>query len=307
MDMESKQKHYIAPVKTLRGHSQPIYGVIYVNNELYTSSADKHVVRWDLETGEQTNFVVQLENSAYNLAYNPHSNLLVIGENTGQLHVVDVEKKQEVKLLTQHRASVFALMYDEKDNRFYSGDRDGVFCAWTGDTFELLYVEHFHCERLKCIAVHPTEKVVAFCAMDGKVRFLNSDTFELIKELKISDYSLNALLFDGDSIYVGGKTAVLYQWNWKTGKKVLERKMHAYAIYDLAFIKNKKYIISSSFDKTINLWETENLKFKDSVDHTREGHRSSVNKIAILSQDEFVTVSDDRKIKVWKVVDPEGE
>lgn len=299
--MENSSKEYIKPIKTLRGHSQPIYSVIFSNNELYTASADKCVVRWDLETGEQTNFVVQLDNSAYSLAYNAKAHLLVIGENTGELHVIDMKEKKEIKLITQHRASVFSLIYDQKDNRFYSGDRNGVFCVWSGDTFELLHAEHFYCERIRSIAVHPDENIVAFCAMDGKIRFIDTKNFNLIKEIKISDYSLNALLFNGDFIYTGGKTAFLSMWNWRTEKRIYNQKMHSYAIYDLAFIQNKKYIISSSFDKTIVLWKTEGLKFLEAVDFHRDGHRSSVNKIAVISENTFATVSDDRKIKLWKI------
>jgi WD40 repeat protein len=299
--METTQYHYIKHLQTLRGHSQPIYGIIFDGEYLYTSSADKHVVRWSLETGEQTNFVVKLENSAYNLAYAKNFNLLVIGESTGDLHVIDMIEKKEIRLLQQHRSSIFALIYDEKTNRFYSGDRDGVFCVWSAENFDLIYAEHFHCERIKDIAIHPEEDIVAFCAMDGKVRILKSETFELLKEIKVSDYSLSSVLFDGDYFFTGGKTAFISRWNWKTGIRFDNQKMHAYAVYDLAFLNDKKYVISASFDKTINLWQREGLKFLDSVNHTRDGHRSSVNKICILSDKKFATISDDRKIKIWEV------
>ncbi len=299
--METFLKGKIQPVKTLRGHSQPIYGLTYDGTSLYTSSADKHVVRWDLETGEQTNFVVRLENAAYTLIYLPTSHLLIIGENTGDLHVIDINLKKEIQILQEHKTSIFSLCYDEKKQRFYSGDRSGVFCTWSAENFELLYTENFHCERIKSISISDYDDILALCSMDGMVRILNSENFNLIREIKVSDYSLNAILIDGDYMFTGGKTAYISKWNWKTGKRYEHQKMHSYAVYDLAFLENKHYLVSASFDKTINLWKKEGLVFLDSVNHEREGHRSSVNKICVLSETTFATVSDDRKIKIWEL------
>lgn len=294
---------HLENIRNIEGHNGAIYDVIYESSQLFTSSADKFVVKWDVDSGEQTKFAVKLEKSAYNIAYSNDSKLLAIGTNDGGIHVVDTEKREEIRLLKQHREAVFALSYNAHKNHFYSGDRDGVLCVWDADTFDLLITLPFNCGKIREVAINEDGQYIAICGQDGRIRILETDFFNVINEIKAHKDGANCALFDQEFLYTGGKDAHIKKWNWKTKESILSIPAHNYAVYDLEFLNNKENIVSVSFDKSIKLWATSDLSIIERIEFKNKGHRHTVNRIAKIDERKLVTVSDDRKIKVWKLTE----
>lgn len=287
---------------TMSGHIAAIYDVIYHNGVLFTSSADKYVAQWDIKTGKQTNFVVKLERSAYSIAFSPEFNILAIGTNNGEIHVVETDKREELRLLTQHKSSVFSLSYSPLKKQFYSGDKSGVFCAWNAKNFDLLITLPYECEKIREIAISEDEEYIALCCQDGIVRILDNTFFNLVQEIKTPHTDgVNCAVFDGDFLYTGGKDAFIRKWNWKENKQLLNIPAHNYAVYDLELMDHKQKLISVSFDKSIKVWDTDGISIIERIEFKNNGHRHTVNRIAKISEQSFVTVGDDRKIKFWEI------
>ncbi|PWH87092.1 WD40 repeat domain-containing protein [Brumimicrobium oceani] len=288
-------------IKSISGHNGAIYDVIFCDPFLFTTSADKYVAQWNPKTGEQTKFAVKLERSSYNIAFSKKHNLLAVGTNNGGIHVINTEKKEEIRLLTQHKSGVFALIHNEKKGHFYSGDKDGVFCAWSSETFDLLITLPYNCGKIREISLSEDGEFLAICGQDGIVRILETSFFNQTNELTAHKEGANCALFDGDFLYTGGKDAHIKKWNWKDEKQLLTIPAHNYAVYDLEFLNNKKNLVSVSFDKSIKLWNTEDISIIERIEFKNRGHRHTVNRIAKISENSFATVSDDRKIKIWKL------
>jgi WD40 repeat protein len=284
---------------TIDGHNGAIYDVIYCDGFLFTTSADKFVVQWNVKSGEQTKFAVKLDYSSYNIAFSPVSNLLAVGTNKGGIHVIDTEKREEIRLLTQHKTAIFALTYCPKKHVFYSGDLEGIVCVWDAKTFDLLITLPYNCGKIREISTNEAGEFLAICGQDGYIRILESAFFNLVQEFKAHKDGVNCALFDGDQLYTGGKDAHIRKWNWRDKKEVLSIPAHNYAVYDLAFIDNKQKIISVSFDKSIKVWKTQDLSIIERIEFKNKGHRHTVNRIAKISEQSFATVGDDRKIKIW--------
>jgi WD40 repeat protein len=70
-------------------------------------------------------------------------------------------------------------------------------------------------------------------------------------------------------------------------------------IYDLQFIG--EYLLSSSRDKTIKCWNSNDLSIVQRLDFKSKGHKHSVNALLPLSTDSFVSCSDDRQVISWKI------
>ncbi|HLW29244.1 MAG TPA: WD40 repeat domain-containing protein [Brumimicrobium sp.] len=296
-----KKNDSLQLLHTISGHSGAIYDVIFCNDFIFTSSADKFVVQWDVNTGEQTKFTVKLERSAYNIAFSPVSNLLAVGTNDGGIHVIDTEKREEIRLLTQHKSAVFSLSYCPIMEYFYSGDLDGVFCAWDAKTFDLLITLPYNCGKIREITISEDGKHVAICGQDGYIRILESSFFNLIQEYRAHKDGANCALFEGDYLYTGGKDAHIKKWNWRTKELLINIPAHNYAVYDLEFIDDKRKMVSVSFDKSIKLWNAEDISIIERIEFKDRGHRHTVNRIAKISEQSFVTVGDDRKIKIWSL------
>lgn len=300
--MKMMKKNEIVSLKeTIVGHNGAIYDVIESDHYLFTTSADNFVAKWDVETGKQTDFAIKLDRSAYNIAFSPNSNLLAIGSKNGDIHVVDVEKKEEIRLLQQHKSAVFSLTYNPHTNQFYSGDEKGMFCAWDGDNFDLLITLPFNCDKIREIAIDEKGEHLALCAKDGYLRILDTDYFNLVQEINAHKEGLNCALFDGDNIITGGKDAYIRKWNWKTKEQLISVPAHNYAVYDLIYFDNKEKIVSVSFDKSIKIWKAKDISIIERFEYQNRGHRHTVNRIAKLSESSFATVGDDKKIKIWEL------
>lgn len=288
--------------RSISGHSGAIYDVICDQEYLYTTSADKFIVRWKSIDGTQDDFTVKVEYTAFNVAYSPVNGLLIIGNSKGGLHCVDTTTKQEKKYLTQHKSPIFALTYDPVNHVFYSGDKDGYFCAWEAETMKLLITLPLDCGKIRQIKLSNDGEHLAICGQDGWLRIFETGFFNEIKALNVNTNGVNCCLFlPDDRVMVGGKDAHLTVFNWKTGEKVQSIPAHNYAIYDLRLIGKGDYIVSVSFDKTIKLWSWPELRILQRIEFKDEGHRHTVNRIAQLDEHKIATVSDDAKIKIWKL------
>jgi WD40 repeat protein len=77
---------------------------------------------------------------------------------------------------------------------------------------------------------------------------------------------------------------------------------HADEITSLAFTPDGKYVISSSLDNTVKVWDTAS----EILLHTLEGHSADVLCVAISPDGRFLaSASGDRQIKVWNI--PSGK
>lgn len=299
--MIQKKSKNIVNIGVIEGHSGAIYDIIYSKDSLFTSSADKFVVQWNVDALKQEEFAVKLNNSAYNIALSEATHILAIGTNNGGIHVVDMVKKEEVRLLAQHQSSVFSLAHNSFKNHFYSGDRDGVFCVWDDRTFDLLLTYPLDCGKIRKITLDDKGEMIAVCGQDGYIRIFETEYFNQIASFYTHEGGVNCALIDGDILYTGGKDAHIRKWNWKKEELILEVPAHNYALYDLVFVNEGEKLVSVSFDKTIKLWNAKDISIIERVEYKHGGHQHAVNRIAKIDEHKIATVSDDRKIIIWEI------
>jgi WD40 repeat protein len=79
---------------------------------------------------------------------------------------------------------------------------------------------------------------------------------------------------------------------------------HLYAINDLALSPDAKYLASASMDKSIKVWDAQNLRLLKVIDKGRHaGHGTSVNKLLWTSfNNQLLSASDDRTISAWDLL-----
>jgi len=104
-----------------------------------------------------------------------------------------------------------------------------------------------------------------------------------------------AFLADGKhSLAAGGGD--VYLWNLETGEKLHTFKGHAAEISALALSEDKKWVATSSSDRTVRLWNLETLK----AGPVLKGHRGPVNGVAFSVDGKTVySASYDGTIRTW--------
>jgi WD40 repeat protein len=93
---------------------------------------------------------------------------------------------------------------------------------------------------------------------------------------------------------------------WDASKNYLQSAevvAHMFAINHLAFSRDNKHFVTCSMDKSIKVWDAENLKLLKVIDRSRHaGHGTSVNRVLWMNyKDQLLSASDDRTISVWNI------
>lgn len=289
--------------KELTGHSAGIYSLAYDDRYLYSASADKFVARWDLETGLQDKFAIRFENPVYSIALLRNNSLLIVGLANGDLHVFDLEQRQEIKYFTQHLKAVFAIAENKLKEQFYTADADGNLAVWDLKTLDLLVYLPLDCGKIRRINVSNDGENFALACQDGSVRIFDCTFFNESTLNHAHKDGATTVLFHPqnlDLIITGGKDALLKLWNWKTGDLNMEIPAHNYVIYDIVALNNGANFITGSRDKTTKVWNTETMTFLQRLDLKAGGHKHSVNCLVKLNEECFASGSDDKRIIVWE-------
>jgi WD40 repeat protein len=291
-------------LKEISGHAAGIYSLDFDGNHLYSASADKFVARWKLDEGIQDSFSIRFENPVYALRLFHEKSKLAVGLANGDMHFFDLISRKELKFLVQHRKAIFTLTENPLQHQLYAADADGNVSVWDTETLELLAYLPFDCGKIRRIAISQDGLKVALASQDGQLRILRADTLSQVTDVKAHEGGVTSVLFDpkdSNILFSGGKDAHLKKWDLKTETCVRSIPAHNYAIYDLIFLNNGETLVSASRDKTVKVWNTEDLTIIQRLDVKSGGHRHSVNTLVKLDQTAFASASDDRRIIVWRL------
>lgn len=289
-------------IKEIKGHSGAIYCSDYFENFLYTGSADKYVTRWNLSLGIQDNFAIRFEFPVYSLKITSN-NHLIVGLSSGAIHIFDLENKIEVKHFTQHIKSIFSIELNNSKNHFYCGDADGNLSIWNSESFELLLYLPLNCGKIRKISSSNNGEFIVLSCQDGTVRIFETNGYNEISTIEAHKNGATVAVFHpmNETLLIsGGKDALLKIWSWKNTELLKEIPAHNYVIYDLLFLENNELMISASRDKTLKIWNTQQFDFVQRLDVKNGGHKHSINYLSMVNDSTFSSVSDDKKIIVWK-------
>ncbi|MFT5778792.1 MAG: WD40 repeat protein [Crocinitomicaceae bacterium] len=286
--------------KEISGHAGAIYACTCSEGLVYTGSTDKHVARWLIEEGIQDKFAIKFEQSVYALEI-IENNFLIIGLSNGDLHVVDLEKGEEVHYFTQHKKAIFSITWNKLANQMMVGDADGNLSIWNAETFKLLIYLPLEVGKIRDVALSHDGQQFALACQDGTIRIFESAHFNELKTLNGHKDGTTSVIFhplNPNQLISGGKDALLKLWDLEKEEVLKEIPAHNYAIYSIISLNEGKNFATSSRDKTIKTW-TSDLEFIERLDLKVGGHKHSVNKLRKLDEETFVSVSDDKRVIVW--------
>ena len=278
----------------IREHAGAIYSLAFDGQFVYSASADHYVTRWNIETGIQDKFAIRFDKPVYTI--HTEKSRLFAGCNNGDLHVFDLQSRQEVKFFTQHRAAIFSMCVNSRVNHFYAGDAEGNLSIWDIDTLKLLSFLPLGCGKIRDIGLSESNEHILIAAANGQLILLESNTLNEVDRFLAHNEACTSVLSFDDQVLTGGKDAYLRLWS-SGGEMIKAIPAHLFAVYRLIDMNGS--LISASRDKTIKVW-TKNLELIQRLDAESGGHSHSVNDIISISKDAFVSCSDDRRIIIWE-------
>jgi WD40 repeat protein len=287
----------------INGHAGAIYSCVFQSpHYIFTGAGDKFVAKWNLKTGTQEAFSIKSEQAVYAVKLIQKQQILVIGTSSGSLHLIDLQLKKELKHFIQHQSATFCISENPDLHHFYTSDADGNLAVWNTNNFELLLFLPLLVGKIRSMQVVQNGTKLMLSSQDGSIRIFETKHFnELISfnahDLGTNDTAINPL--QPNKLFSVGKDGLLKCWNLDSLKLIISIPAHNFGIYQIEFLNHGKQFVTISRDKSIKLWDTENLSVIQKIERKQGGHSHAVNSIAKINEFEIVTVGDDKRMNYW--------
>ena len=292
------------------GHTGAIYTLEPATEPhlFYSGSDDRMVVEWNLADPHQNRAIAKLTEKAFALKYLPEKQLLLAGNYTGGVHVIDLIKNKEIKLLQLHHAIIFDIQYLPDQEWFFVLATDGTYSVWAVDGFDLVTNQRLCDYKLRSIDFCKERNEAAVGCGDGTIRIIDINTFEQ-KDILTGHkeaFSVNCVKYhpNGTLLLSGSRDAHLNLWDAdKSYELTRQIPAHNYAIYSIVFSPDGNHFATGSMDKTIKIWDANEVELLLRISPgEQDGHTNSVNKLMWSNYNNYLlSTGDDRTIKVWEI------
>ncbi|KAF7842475.1 U3 snoRNP-associated protein-like EMB2271 [Senna tora] len=182
----------------------------------------------------------------------------------------------EFQLLVKHRHSVTAVALSEDDKKGFSASKDGIIMHWDVDSGKS--------EKYQW----PSDEVLkSHGAKDPQGRAQKHSKH--ILALAVSS--------DGRYLATGGLDRHVHLWDTRTREHVQSFPGHRGPVSCLAFRQGTSELFSGSFDRTVKIWNAEDRTYMN----TLFGHQSEILTIDCLRKERVLTAGRDRSMQLFKV------
>jgi hypothetical protein len=214
-------------VRSLTGHRGNVNGVAFSpdGSQLFSVSGENallgEIKQWSVEDGSLIRTIEGHKDMIYSVAVSPDGKILATGGYDQKIKLWDVETGKEIKTLNGHNGAVFGL------------------------------------------AFRPDGKILASASADRTVKLWNVAKGERTDTLSqpLKEVYCVAFSRDGKKLYAGGVDSRIRIWQIsesavETTDPILESKYaHEGSILRLNFSEDGKWLLSSSDDRTVKLWD----------------------------------------------------
>lgn len=290
----------------LTGHGNPIFTLELSQKPgiLFTGGNDKGLVEWSLKDNSFIKVMFPVAASIYAVHGPVGLPLLFTGLRNGYVLVFDFIKHQLVSPLKHHQKPVFDIKSVSKKKELLVASEDGSVSIWNLENFGLLHTIKVSNDTIRCIAISPDEKHVAFGCRNNQIHVYDLEDYSLQKILHGHTMSVFSLQYspDGCQLLSGGRDAQVKIWDAASYNLLHNIPAHLFAVNSIIFHPTEPYFATGSMDKSIKIWGANDFKLYKNISREKgyAGHQLSINKLA-WNGDQLLSVSDDKKVIVWEV------
>ena len=301
-------------IGTFLGHSMPVNSISFSPNSQYlaTGSSDRRVKVWSGTIGKLIKVIDPGLNYPLTSVsfYKKTGEYFAVGTHEGEILIYDLFGKLRHKIKA-HDAFITRLRFTNDGNYVISTCNQGklVITDISNENAHLLSVMKISSKSLNALTVNICDVVVV--GGDDCDILVYPDLFERIKDkqyktdqsyfLKSHSSAITALSFNntGNKFASSCKDALIVVWslnlvNFKANKMFSINKAHFDWITDLEWSNSADFILSSSNDNSLKIWNAETGKEKSVL----KGHTSNINSCS-FQYGCAVSSCYDGSLKIW--------
>ncbi len=305
-----KKLSYFPDVKSkalnqLSGHRACIYalGGPIGPYDFVSGGGDALVAGWKKDQPEQGQLIARTSGQVFALCTLPDKQLVLAGTMQGMLHWLPIGKGQP-RHVQAHKGAIFAILPIGK--YILTAGEDGDLNLWDVDTSTCSWQLHLATRSLRTLDYYASRNEIAVGASDHNIYLLDAEDFSIRHCIESAhDNSVFTVRYVPHTTWLlsGGRDAQLKRWVLADSPTVHQTvPAHMFTINSIAVHPSGKYIATGSRDKTIRLWDSEQLTLLKGLERVRDrGHAHSVNALRWLDERHLVSASDDRTLILWAI------
>jgi len=248
---------------SLQGHEGSIRSVAFLpgSEVFYSSGHDGKILRWDLNSGSKT-YKTLINNNFTNrsMSISPNGRWLACGTTTTGIQLFNLNTGTEPEILEGHKGWVEALAFTADSKGLFSASTDKTIIYYdliegSSSVFMTLPV------KARCLAVSPSGRYLFGGTDDGKLIRWNMDTKEETVIFSSPGNSISALDINstGSRVAFVDKNGSLRLADARSNSIIRNVNAHSGRIMDVRFSPDDRQIATASVDKTVKLWDVNNL------------------------------------------------
>jgi WD40 repeat protein len=292
------------------GHRGAVYALDGQGDDhrFLSGSGDGRVVRWDLRSPDAGELVADAVHAVFSLYHDAARKILIIGNENGGLHVIDLVEREEIRLLQAHQKGIFNIR-SLPGERLACAAGDGSLSIWQLPSMELIRRIPLCEEKVRGMDVDATGEWLAVACGDGSVRVL--DTTDLNEHHTIEAHAKGAASVTWHPrkpvLISGGRDGFLRFWRSDDRFRPLHAiPAHRANIYGIRFDADATICATASRDKTVKLWDGSTFDVQAKLDLKAGGHTHSVNAVRWCADGTLLSCGDDKRIIRWAQGDQSG-
>jgi len=247
----------------LQGHEGAVRSLAFLpgSDVFYSTGYDGRILRWDLN-GDTRKYRTLIDNIFMNrtLAISPNGRWLACGANTMGIQLFNLNTNTAPTVLQGHKSWVDALCFTADSKGLFSTSSDKTIYYWDlmAGTSNLFATRDI---KVRCIAVSPTSRFLYGGTDDGKVIRWNIDTKEETVVFSSDANSIYAMAINaaGTRIAIVDVKGTLRLLDTRNNSIIRSITAHSARILDVKFSPDDRQIATSSPDKTVKIWDANNL------------------------------------------------
>lgn len=294
----------IEKIETFTGHKDCVYTLCggRSDNSFFSAGGDGYVVEWTkADLGKP---IAKVENSVYAMFNIAAENKLWIANNSKGLHLIDTQEMREILNVPLGKVSMFdiqkygnSLIVGDNIGFLHVLDLE------SNKFVKHLEVAQ-KSVRCMAINSKKNELAVGFSDWKIRIYDLSDFSIKkTIDGHENSVFSLQYFGEDS-LLISGGRDAQLMVWDVENDYERVECiPAHLFAINHIIYVPEFELLVSCSMDKSIKLWGAKDLELKKVIDKSRNAsHGTSINKLLWREKDRvLLSASDDRTISMWNL------
>jgi WD40 repeat protein len=280
----------------LEGHEGAVRSLAFLpgSNVFYSSGGDGKILRWDLN-GNTKSYRTLIDNNFINrsLAISPNGRWLACGTTTSGIQLFNLNVvNSPPSILQGHKGWVEALSFTPDSKGLFSASTDKTIIYWdliAGTNSIFVTLDN---TKIRCLAVSPSGHFVFGGTDNGQLIRWNMDSKEATVVFQSENNSIYAVSINstGSRIAFVDKNGILRIADARNNSIVRAITAHSARILDVKFSPDDRQIATSSMDKTVKIWDANNLTNRPIVINK---HEAWVLSVAFSPDGKFLVSSSD--------------